>query len=233
MTRAGLPAFQVVYQASRMHDLPGYDFRRHTNIRRTTRIGIVGATKVHYQMSPFPTNHHSAIQVTLERWYGCHQLDRLPAIPDYFQQRRGLTTLNVSIKAIGVWETVGSLGVPRIGWLGAASERLSAGLSDYSFYDTMLDDKIQNAFQALALDEKRASFQPCVWEKRDDSETNLVQVWFPGVCYHTPLILSFQAMAEYDNLGPYKCWGWYVSPIACRECSSHANIVPQVTMTKN
>jgi hypothetical protein len=49
----------------------------------------------------------------------------------------------------------------------------------------MLDDRIENAFQALALDEKRASFQPCVWEKLDDGETNLVQVWFPGVCYHT------------------------------------------------
>jgi len=107
------------------------------------------------------------------------------SVSDLFQERRGLTTLDINIKAIGVWETVGSLGVPRISWLGAASERLSAGLSDYSFYDTMLDDKIQNAFQALALDEKRASFQPCVWEKRDDGETNLVQVWFPGVCFRT------------------------------------------------
>jgi len=33
----------------------------------------------------------------------------------------------------------------------------------------------------LALDEKRAAFQPAVWEKRDDCKTNLVQVWFPGV----------------------------------------------------
>lgn len=33
----------------------------------------------------------------------------------------------------------------------------------------------------MALDEKRAAFQPAVWEKRDDCKTNLVQVWFPGV----------------------------------------------------
>jgi len=150
------------------------------------RTVIAEVTKAHYQTCRFLINHRSAIQITLEKWYGGHYIDS-KSYTDCFQERRGLTTLNVKIKAIGVWETVGSLGVPRIGWLGAASERLSAGLSDYSFYDTMLNDKIQNAFQALALDEKRASFQPCVWEKRDDSETNLVQVWFPGVCYHTSL----------------------------------------------
>ena len=208
MTRAGLPAFQVVYQASRMHDLSGYDFRPCTNICRTTRTDIVEGIKAHCRMCLFLTNHLSAIQTTPERWYGCHQLDCC-ACSDRVQQRRGLTTLDVSIKAIGVWETVGSLGVPRIGWLGEASERLSAGLSDYSFYDTMLDDNIENAFQALALDEKRASFQPCVWEKRDDGETNLVQVWFPGVCCRKPLIFPSHTMADYGCLGSHERWGWY------------------------
>lgn len=52
---------------------------------------------------------------------------------------------------------------------------------EYSFYDTSLNECIENAFQALALDEERAPFCPTLWEKPRGSTTNLKQVWFPGV----------------------------------------------------
>lgn len=94
---------------------------------------------------------------------------------------RGLTILGVNIKVVGVWETVGSLGVPRISWLekiglqGSVSKKMS-------FYDTRLSPRVENAFQALALDEKRASFTPCLWQLPPDNDTTtLCQVWFPGV----------------------------------------------------
>lgn len=50
-----------------------------------------------------------------------------------------------------------------------------------SFYDTRLSNCIENAFQALALDERRTSFSPALWEKVGDNRTRLRQVWFPGV----------------------------------------------------
>ena len=95
-------------------------------------------------------------------------------------QERGLTTLGVPIKAIGVWDTVGSLGIPRVSWL----ERIglqSRSMRQYSFYDTTINPMIENAFQALALDEQRQPFAPALWEKPRGSQTNLKQVWFPGV----------------------------------------------------
>jgi Uncharacterized alpha/beta hydrolase domain (DUF2235) len=52
---------------------------------------------------------------------------------------------------------------------------------EYRFYDTSLHECIENAFQALALDEERAPFAPALWEKPRASTTNLKQVWFPGV----------------------------------------------------
>ncbi|QPH01596.1 hypothetical protein C2857_005799 [Epichloe festucae Fl1] len=69
----------------------------------------------------------------------------------------------ITVKAVGVWDTVGSLGIPKIPWL----EKL---------------DRIEHAFQALALDETRAPFSPAVWErpKKDRLNTDLRQVWFPG-----------------------------------------------------
>lgn len=95
-------------------------------------------------------------------------------------EERGLTTLQIPIKAVGVWDTVGSLGIPRIGWL----ERLglqSRMVRNYSFYDTTLNPAIENAFQALSLDEQREPFVPALWEKPRESHTKLKQVWFPGV----------------------------------------------------
>jgi uncharacterized protein (DUF2235 family) len=95
-------------------------------------------------------------------------------------ERRGLTRLGVPIKAVAVWETVGSLGIPRVPIL----ERLglqSKGMKEYTFYDTSLGSCIEHAFHALALDERRASFQPAVWEKARGNKTILRQVWFPGV----------------------------------------------------
>ncbi|KAJ9603415.1 hypothetical protein H2200_012193 [Cladophialophora chaetospira] len=107
---------------------------------------------------------------------------RIPFDEHYVHElaRRGLTTLNVPIKAICCWDTVGSLGIPRVPWL--EGMRLQApGMHDYEFYDTRLHPCVENAFQALALDEKRAPFSPALWEKRDNNTTNLVQCWFPGV----------------------------------------------------
>lgn len=95
-------------------------------------------------------------------------------------KKKGLSRLDIPIKVVGVWETVGSLGIPRIEWL----ERLrlqTKSTKEFLFYDTSLNNNIEHAFQALALDEHRAAFSPAVWEKPRGNETNLRQVWFSGV----------------------------------------------------
>jgi len=101
--------------------------------------------------------------------------------PRYAQEleRRGLTRLDIPIKVIGVWDTVGSLGIPRIGLLQRAGLQMRQSKAT-TFYDTKLDNCIENAFQALALDEQRSSFSPAVWEKPEGNRTTLRQVWFPG-----------------------------------------------------
>lgn len=105
---------------------------------------------------------------------------RSPAYAEELEHAN-LTTLGVRIRAIGVFDTVGSLGVPKFGWLGKFGQKASTDTNEYAFYDTRLDECVDNAFQALALDERRAPFQPAIWEKGSDQKTNLIQVWFPGV----------------------------------------------------
>lgn len=77
----------------------------------------------------------------------------------------------IPIKAIGVWDTVGSLGVPvnpllqRIGF--------PTVLREYRLYNTDLGTNVENAFQALALDEARAAYRPALWQKLPGSTSNL------------------------------------------------------------
>lgn len=52
--------------------------------------------------------------------------------------------------------------------------------STWKFSNTEVSDKVENAFQALALDEPRGSFKPSLWERLPGNRTNLKQVWFPG-----------------------------------------------------
>ncbi|MDS4028874.1 MAG: DUF2235 domain-containing protein [Candidatus Contendobacter sp.] len=80
----------------------------------------------------------------------------------------------IPIWFLGVWDTVGALGVPDdMGLL-----NLVDNLHDYTFHDTMLSPSVKTARHAVALDEMRASFQPTLWTTNNE---NAKQVWFPGV----------------------------------------------------
>jgi uncharacterized protein (DUF2235 family) len=78
---------------------------------------------------------------------------------------------DVRIKFVGVWDTVGALGVPT-GFLGFLNEK-------HVFHDTKIGPNIDHARHALAMDEKRGDFEPTIWKKR--SGMTLKQVWFAGV----------------------------------------------------
>jgi hypothetical protein len=100
-------------------------------------------------------------------------MDFLGQKNDYF-----IATKNeVTIQVIGVWETVGSLGVPDLGhWV----KWYKSDRKPYQFYDTNLNDRILHAYQALGLDERRQSFAPAIWKLQPGATTKLVQCWFPG-----------------------------------------------------
>ncbi|KAI9657410.1 MAG: hypothetical protein M1821_003092 [Bathelium mastoideum] len=86
---------------------------------------------------------------------------------------------DVTVKIVGVWDTVGSLGLPR-SWL----TRLTRCNAAFKFHDTALNDRIEHAFHALALDEHRGAFTPTLWYLDPDYglKCDLKQCWFPG--YH-------------------------------------------------
>jgi hypothetical protein len=134
-----------------------------------------------------------------------HEMARFSEVWDWYwqdRQKRDRHTLSrlvpdripdVYIDGIGVWDTVGALGIP--------GSNLCA--SAFAFLETELGPRVRHAFQALAIDEQRGNFQGAVWvpylpNRRVRGETAVAvrapestpanatpqvlgQMWFPGV----------------------------------------------------
>ena len=83
---------------------------------------------------------------------------------------------DVGITCIGVWDTVGALGIPVSLFKKFTHRR-------HAFHDVTLSSRIANAFHALAIDERRKPFAPSLWEQpvEDVGRTWLEQAWFAGV----------------------------------------------------
>jgi uncharacterized protein (DUF2235 family) len=90
--------------------------------------------------------------------------------------RRSYSHDEIYIEFIGVWDTVGALGIPIDGFRPPFLSRR------WTFHDTTLSRYVRNAYHAIAIDERRRPFKPTIWVKKDDAEDQtLEQVWFTGV----------------------------------------------------
>jgi uncharacterized protein (DUF2235 family) len=87
-------------------------------------------------------------------------------------------SFETDIAFIGVWDTVGALGIPGLD----GRFRILKGL-DWQFHDVSLSSRVKKAFHALAIHEHREEFLPTLWKKKPDAPKDQVleQVWFSGV----------------------------------------------------
>ncbi len=92
------------------------------------------------------------------------------ATSDRFRRRNSVRT-DLRIRFVGVFDTVGSLGVP-FRMFGFLNEK-------HLFHDNKIGPIIDCARHALAIDEQRDDFEPTIWKKRRGLD--LRQLWFAGV----------------------------------------------------
>ncbi len=87
-------------------------------------------------------------------------------------------TMWTKIKFLGCFDTVAALGVP----FKPASVFIDyvPGLK-HRFHDLRLSKSVQNAYQALAIDDERLTFHPKLWDVSDNPEQSIKQVWFCGM----------------------------------------------------
>ncbi len=80
---------------------------------------------------------------------------------------------DIRVKFIGVWDTVGALGIP--------VHEVPFSSDYYRFFDTDVSRMVENAYHAVALDEHRHDFAPTMWSRTKEPElTRIEQRWFPG-----------------------------------------------------
>jgi uncharacterized protein (DUF2235 family) len=88
----------------------------------------------------------------------------------------------LKIAYLGVWDTVGALGLP-----GHYGQIAKAFNSKYSFHDAALSRSVASARHAVSIDERRGTFPPTLWDnlaKLNDGEISdtrpYQQLWFAG-----------------------------------------------------
>ena len=97
---------------------------------------------------------------------------RNPAI-DQFQKTH--VVVKPLIRMIGVWDTVGALGIPL-----NALNKLNP--FPHEFHDTSLGPRVQAAYHAVAVDERRVAYVPTLWDPLPAGSTQILeQVFFSGV----------------------------------------------------
>jgi hypothetical protein len=107
-------------------------------------------------------------------YYRLPPSDRLPGIwtqlEPYVHSRS-----DFEIACVGVFDTVGALGVPLRSFWRMNRER-------YEFHDVNLCSISQVNLHALAIDEHRGPFQASIWRRPQFKryQTRTEQVWFPG-----------------------------------------------------
>jgi uncharacterized protein (DUF2235 family) len=117
----------------------------------------------------------------LEEAYGLYRArDRVTSGPDSPRAREFRAQYaredRTPIRFVGVWDTVGALGIPLSG--GRLIHLLN---KRWQFHDMELTSIVQSAFQALAVDEHRKSFSPAVWAPSKAVPGRIrEQVWFAG-----------------------------------------------------
>ncbi len=95
---------------------------------------------------------------------------------------------DTTVRLVGVWDTVGALGIPDEFFIPALrnfDRAIDARL--YGFLDTDLNPRIEAAYHAVAIDEQRKPFLPTLWTdargavpRVNAAGSNVEQVWFAG-----------------------------------------------------
>ncbi|MDF1623515.1 MAG: DUF2235 domain-containing protein [Pseudohongiella nitratireducens] len=90
--------------------------------------------------------------------------------------RNRFHAVDATVTMLGVWDTVGAMGLPTQGLLGKLTR------SQHQFHNTRLSKNVRHAYQALAMNEMRRPFEPALWRGKCPKDVETVeQVWFPGV----------------------------------------------------
>ncbi len=109
-------------------------------------------------------NHPDAAHI----WQKRRDLSPDIATSPYDLAQRADDSHLLRITYLGVWDTVGALGVPSV--LSTIGFPVNFFNEKYNFHDTELSSSVASARHAVSIDENRATFPPALWHNLDDHD---------------------------------------------------------------
>jgi uncharacterized protein (DUF2235 family) len=114
-----------------------------------------------------PTGNRIEVSLAFEKY---RKNSILGAIEDWFVSSKARI---VPIKFIGVWDTVGALGIPL-----SQFKNFDSALD--GFHDVTFHENVLNAYHAVAVDEHRPAFDITLWDPPSQTLATIEQRWFVG-----------------------------------------------------
>jgi uncharacterized protein (DUF2235 family) len=87
-------------------------------------------------------------------------------------------TMWTRVKFLGCFDTVSALGFP-IKSVSVILDQIP--FCQHEFHNFDLSESVENAYHALAIDDKRKTFHPVLWNSKIKEYQSLRQVWFAGM----------------------------------------------------
>jgi len=114
---------------------------------------------------------HLALRVPLA--YGIYRTRDDNADSFTAKMFRGAFSREIKIRFLGVWDTVGALGIP-------LNILQDLNMKFYEFHDTKLSSIVENAYHAMAIDEHRQDYTATLWNPAAEPQQKMEQRWFIG-----------------------------------------------------
>lgn len=113
---------------------------------------------------------------SVDQAYGIYRDGDVSASAESVVAFRKQLSREVDVEFIGVWDTVGELGIPLDGL------PVPGFSSYYRFHDTTLSNRTKAAYHAIAANEFRSLYKPTLWTPGDEARGDLPleQRWFAG-----------------------------------------------------
>ena len=115
----------------------------------------------------------------IKQAYGIYKIEdkqeRLQTASEFISRHHTMWT---RIKFLGCYDTVAALGMPF---------KLASAILDgipgfrHKFHNFSLSESVENAYQALAIDDERRTFHPILWDNKKLDYQDIRQVWFAGM----------------------------------------------------
>ena len=114
----------------------------------------------------------------IEKAYGIYKLNATEREAEAAEFLSTHHTMWTRVKFLGCYDTVAALGLP-IKPLSVLLNKVPG--FQHTFHNFKLSETVENAYQALAIDDERQTFHPILWDTDVLEYQTIRQVWFCGM----------------------------------------------------